>query len=214
VAFSHLNVSQSALISRKPGADHLVRTIALALYLSALAVPVTASASEHENRATYGEALRWYFEAAEAGDAQAQFLLALKYETGTDVERDLGKAADWYEKAARQGVLEAQFKFAASLQLGRGRAADLDGAAHWYELAARGGFAPAQYNLAVLLINAASSDEDRIDGLVWLMKARNQDFEPAEIYLARIEALWPAEVIATATVRSTSAPAANGKLDQ
>ncbi len=189
----------------------MARTIALALCLSALTVPVTAYASEHIDRATYGDALRWYFNTAEAGDAQAQFLLGLKYETGTDVARDLAEAANWFEKAARQGNLEAQFKFAALLERGQGRAADPIAAAQWYERAARNGFAPAQYNLGVLQINAASTDDQRIEGLVWLMKARDQGIEPAAELLARIEALWPAEIIATAKRRTAVDPAAGGK---
>jgi TPR repeat protein len=183
----------------------LVKTIALALFLSVLTVPVAVFAGEHLNRGTYGEALQWYFNAAEAGDAQAQFLLGLKYETGTDVARDLTKAANWYEKAALQGNPESQFKLAMLLENGRGRAADPAAAAQWYERAARGGYAPAQYNLGVLQLNAASTDAGRIDGLVWLMKARDQGIEPAAKFLARIEALWPAELIAAAEQRVVGA---------
>lgn len=184
----------------------MVRTIALALFLSALIAPLAAYAGEHLTRGTYGESLKWYFDAAEAGDARAQFLLGLKYETGTDVARDLAKAADWYEKAAHQDIPEAQFKLATFLDSGRGRIADPATAAQWYERAARGGYAPAQYNLGVLRLNTASTDDERIDGLVWLMKARDQGIEPAMKFLARIEALWPADLIATAEQRATVAP--------
>ena len=190
----------------------MIRIVTLALFLSSLTAPTTVFASEHLGRASYGEAMRWYLQAAEAGNAQAQFLLGLKYETGTDVTRNPGKAADWFEKAARQGILEAQFKLAALLERGKGRAADPDGAARWYERAARKGYAPAQYNLAVMRLNAASNDNERIDGLVWLMKACDQDFEPAAKFISRIGALWPAEVIAAAVVRNAGVPAAGGKL--
>ena len=188
----------------------LVRTIALALFLSALAAPIVASAGEHLSRGTYGDSLQWYFNAAKAGNANAQFLLGLKYETGTDVARDLAKAADWYEKAALQDTPEAQFKLASLLERGQGRASDAAAAAHWYARAARVGYAPAQYNLAVLQLNTASTDAERIAGLVWLMKARDQGIEPAAKFLARIEALWPAELIATATQRVASDTPAAG----
>ena len=55
----------------------MVRTIALALFLGALTAPIAAFASEHLPRGNYGDSLRWYFEAAEAGNARAQFLLGL-----------------------------------------------------------------------------------------------------------------------------------------
>lgn len=192
----------------------MVRTIALAFLLSALVAPVGAFAGEHLNHGTYGESLKWYFDAAKAGDARAQFLLGLKYETGTDVSRDLAKAADWYEKAAHQDIPEAQFKLATFLERGQGRAADPAAAAKWYERAARAGYAPAQYNFAVLQLNAASTDAQRIDGLMWLMKARDRGIEPAAKFLARIEALWPAELIAAAKQRAADEPASAGKSGQ
>ena len=176
----------------------LVRIIALALCLGALATTGAAVASEHLGRSTYGQALQWYFDAAQSGDAQAQFLLGRKYETGTDVARDLAEAATWYEKAARRGHVEAQFKFASLLEQGRGVSADPIGAAQWYERAAQQGYAPAQYNLAVLILNAASTDAQRVDGLVWLLKARDQGVEAAANFMSRIEALWPAEISASA----------------
>ena len=64
--------------------------------------------------------LNWYHQQADAGNARAQFLLAIKYETGTDVEQDLARAADLYERAARQGLPDAQFKLATFLEAGRG----------------------------------------------------------------------------------------------
>lgn len=182
------------------------RIFAFACCLTALVVSLDAFAAEHSGRATYGEALRWYFNAAEAGDARAQFLLGLKYETGTDVARDLKKAADWYEKAARQGNLEAQFKYATMLEQGRGRPADKAAAAQWYGLAARAGFAPAQYNLGVLQLNTASDEAARIEGLVWLILAREQGVAAAGEFLARIEAAWPPELVAAARRRAEETP--------
>jgi TPR repeat protein len=198
-------------LDRNWGQIILARTIALALYLSTLTAfaPAVGLADEHRPRVTYGDALQWYFDAAQAGNAQAQFLLGLKYETGTDVTRDFAAAANWYEKAARQGYLEAQFKLATFLARGRGRDADPVAAAQWYERAARAGFAPAQYNLGVLQLNAASNEVERIDGLVWLIRARDQGVEPAANFVARIEALWPAEIVAAAERRAADAEPAN-----
>lgn len=188
----------------------MARTILLAVCLSTLAAfaPAAAFADEQRPRVTYGEALQWYFDAAQAGNAQAQFLLGLKYETGTDVARDFAEAANWYEKAARQGYLEAQFKLATFLERGRGREADPAAAAQWYERAARAGFAPAQYNLGVLRLNAASNEVERIDGLVWLIRARDQGVGQAADFVARIKALWPAEIVAAAEQRAAADPAA------
>lgn len=177
------------------------------LCAAALVLSTAASAEQHIDRSPYGQALRWYFEAAEQGNPQAQFLLGLKYETGTDVARDFVAAADWYERAARQGYAEAQFKLAILVQHGQGRAADAAAAEHWYRESAQQGYAPAQYNLAVMLLNAARSDAERVDALVWLVKAHDQKFAAAGALLSRIEEQWPAELVADARQRAADIPA-------
>jgi TPR repeat protein len=48
------------------------------------------------------------FRRAEKGDAKAQFVLGLKYDTGTGVRQDYAEAAKWYRKAKDQGVADAK----------------------------------------------------------------------------------------------------------
>lgn len=192
------------------GSVAVLSKIAHVLSVAVVVLPIAASAAEHVDRSPYGQAMRWYFDAAAAGNPQAQFMLGLKYETGTDVARDYRTAADWYERAARQGYPEAQFKLASLLERGLGRSADAAAAAQWYERAARAGFAPAQYNLAVLILNSAKTDEDRVAGLTWLIRARDQGVTAAAEFLARIEAQWPEELVAAARQRAAEqAPDAN-----
>src|SRR5262245_9599325 len=57
---------------------------------------------------------------AEAGDAHAQFLLALRCEDGTDGPADPAAAAHWYERAAAQGFAPAQNNLGLLLFRGRG----------------------------------------------------------------------------------------------
>jgi TonB family protein len=45
--------------------------------------------------------------AAQAGDPMAQIALAQKYESGTQIPRDMGEARLWYAKAAAQGNVVA-----------------------------------------------------------------------------------------------------------
>ena len=49
------------------------------------------------------DALRWYREAAKAGDVGAQYLVASMYEQGDGTPRDLRLARYWYDIAARNG---------------------------------------------------------------------------------------------------------------
>lgn len=56
-------------------------------------------------------AIQAYKEAAAAGCAQAQYILAQRYETGTEiVKQSMKKAMDWYEQAAILGHAEAKDK--------------------------------------------------------------------------------------------------------
>ncbi|HAR33023.1 MAG TPA: hypothetical protein DCR95_02740, partial [Desulfobacter sp.] len=50
-----------------------------------------------------------YKNAAEQGNANAQYILGVMYEKGKDVPQDFKEAVKWYKLAAEQGVAQAQF---------------------------------------------------------------------------------------------------------
>lgn len=100
---------------------------------------------------TYGDAMRWYRKAAEAGDPKAMFYLGLTLEQGLQGDADASDAVDWYRRAAAAEYPLAQFKLGLLHQFGQLVARDLALAREWYEKAAGQGLADAQYNLAVLL---------------------------------------------------------------
>ncbi len=64
------------------------------------------------------EAVKWYRKAAEQGDGDAQFNLALMYYNGLYVPQDYAEAAKWYRKAAEQGHAKAQYNL--DLMYGKG----------------------------------------------------------------------------------------------
>ena len=49
------------------------------------------------------QAVQWYRQAAEQGDAQAQVLLGIAYESGRGVRQDSALAQEWYGKACDNG---------------------------------------------------------------------------------------------------------------
>ena len=57
--------------------------------------------------ATHDEAVCWYLEAAESGNAIAQYNLGPCYFGGTGVEQDLDFARDWLERSAKNGNKKA-----------------------------------------------------------------------------------------------------------
>ena len=90
------------------------------------------------------EAIR---QAAEKGDAEAQFNLATMYTNGEGVTKDDAEAVRWFRRAAEQGHAAAQYNLGVSYANGEGVTKDDAEAIRWYRLAAEQGHAAAQYNL-------------------------------------------------------------------
>ena len=61
---------------------------------------------------------------AEAGDAEGQFKLGLRYANGDGVLRDYREAADWFRRAADQGRADAQSTLASLYLAGLGVSQD------------------------------------------------------------------------------------------
>ena len=60
--------------------------------------------------------------AAEQGDADAQLLLGVMYNTGSGVAQDYKQAVAWYRKAAEQGYATAQSNLGGECCTGSGAA--------------------------------------------------------------------------------------------
>jgi len=107
-------------------------------------------------------------EAAERGDAEAQYNLGVNYETGQDIPQDYEVAVKWFTLAAEQGHASAQFSLGGSYYKGQGVPQDYKAAVKWYRLAAEQGNADAQ---AVL------------GGLYYLGEVVPRDYKAAEKWL-------------------------------
>jgi TPR repeat protein len=81
------------------------------------------------------EGLRWLRLAADAGVAEAQLQLAIRYERGLGLAQSDGDAAEWYQRAADQGLAGAQLFLGMLYRDGRGVPADLIAAHKWLNLA-------------------------------------------------------------------------------
>ena len=92
----------------------------------------------------------WFKDAAEKGDAAAQYNLGLMYDQGEGVQQDYDSARAWFEKAAEQGLAAAQYNLGVMYLQGEGVQQDYDSARAWFEKAAEQGLADAQYQLGVM----------------------------------------------------------------
>jgi TPR repeat protein len=86
-------------------------------------------------------------EAAEQGDAEAQWELGRRYEHGTGVDQDQTEAVKWYRKAAEQGHVLAQFFLGICYHYGLGVEQDKTEAVKWYRKVAEQGDALAKFYL-------------------------------------------------------------------
>ena len=85
--------------------------------------------------------------AAEKGDASAQYNLGLRYVDGRGVAKDSAEAAKWFRKAADQGNANGQFELGYLYEIGKGVAKDQKQAAKWYQKASAQGNANAMRRL-------------------------------------------------------------------
>ena len=156
---------------------------------------VLAAVPRHAGATTYGEAMSWYGVQAEAGDAQAQYLLAYALEQGVRSEADLEAARTWYTKSAEQGHGRAAYRLALMLIDGRGGPADAKAAERWLEPGAEAGDEPSQSLLGYLLAHDAV--ERWVKAYQWLtLAADNGDSFAAANLAALMKVMSAEEVIA------------------
>ena len=84
----------------------------------------------------WGEALKPCLQAAEQGNARAQYWFGSMYHSGHGTERSYELAARWWLTAARQGDGESQLNIAGLYRDGAGVLKDPVAAHMWYNIAA------------------------------------------------------------------------------
>ena len=81
----------------------------------------------------------WFYQAANSGDADAQYKIAVFFMDGVGVEEDLEAAHYWFMQAALQGDADAQYSLGICYEEGLGVEKDLDEAFDWYTRSAAQG---------------------------------------------------------------------------
>jgi TPR repeat protein len=120
---------------------------------------------------------------AHDGDREAQYLLALVYERGHLLGRDLAAAQVWMSKSADQGYLPAELNMGL-LYLhepkDRRPVGDYGSAERWLRLAATQGDAEAQFWLGLEYKRGAFGLTDYHEALQWLQKSTEQGLPIAQ----------------------------------
>ena len=127
----------------------------------------------------YAKAVTNLTQAAEQGDAEAQFKLGEIHELGSVTPAPL-KALEWYMKAAEQGYIPAQTEIGNIYYFGSGVPKDLAKAEAWYTKAAEQGDAEALFRLGQIYYYPAGETNDRAKAQEWYDKARYWFTQAAE----------------------------------
>ena len=110
-------------------------------------------------------------QAAEQGNADAQFNLGVMYDNGRGVRQDYAQAVQWYRKAAEQGYADAQYNLGVMYAQGQGVRQDYTQAMQWYRQSAEQGNAKAQYNLGLMYANGKGARQNLVIAKEWFGKA-------------------------------------------
>ncbi len=109
------------------------------------------------------DAVKYLTQAAEKGQAVAQYRLGTLYERGQGVTADPAKASHWYELSAAQGNRKAMHNLAVFYASKK----DMANAARWFAKAAALGLSDSEFNLAVLYERGDGVPQSLVDAFKW-----------------------------------------------
>jgi hypothetical protein len=109
---------------------------------------------------------------AASGDPGCQFNLALSYQMGDGVAKDIAAALQWYRKAAQAGFPPAQYNLAVLYANGSEVPRDEKEAAKWFYAAAQNGVFDAQKALIEWYATGRGVEKNPAKALAWDMIAR------------------------------------------
>ena len=159
-----------------PSADRFRRRVPGLVLLAALcwSGPAVADFEDGKRAALRGDYIAAYREwqpLADAGHADAQFLLGLMYKEGRGVERDFTASAAWLERAARQYHVDAQFFLGRALRDGQGTERDAARAVTLFRAAADKDHARAAFELGHLYRKGDGVAADDSEAGKWYLRA-------------------------------------------
>lgn len=113
-------------------------------------------------------------EAADSGDVEAQFNLAMSYSFGDGVEQNFVKAHNFFLKSANQGDVRAQYYLGVMYSNGHGIPKDLEQAYFWFSKSAFHGDADAQCELGMMYLQGLGVGKNEKEAFRNFLKAAEQ----------------------------------------
>ena len=138
----------------------------------------------------YDEALELIVPLADAGNTDAQNVLAIMYIQGWGVDQDAIRAREWFEKAAAGGNARASFNLARMYAMGNGVPKDCARALQYLRAPAEAGDPVGQVNLGSMYADGSECiPQDFEEALRWYRMAANQGDALAQHSLGAFYAL-------------------------
>jgi TPR repeat protein len=135
------------------------------------AVSALQRGNQYYGEKKYEEAVKWYQQAANDGNAEGMTNLGSMYSNGWGVMADNSAAAKWYLKAAESGSAKAMLYLGIIYQNGSGVNKSLTEAFNWYTKAANAGNAEGMFKLAEMYENGIGVDKNLTQALKWYKTA-------------------------------------------
>src|SRR5882724_10801713 len=133
---------------------------------------------------------------AEAGDADSQYRVGLRYYNGEGVAKDSTEAVKWFRKAAEQNLAAAQYSLGVCYYHGEGVAKDFAEPVKWYRKAAEQNYAKAQLMLGLCYIVGQGVARDYVESYKWMLLAAGQGDKDAKESATELEDRMSREQIA------------------
>lgn len=138
---------------------------------------------EEKAKELYGLAFPQLLKLAEAGNANAQWIIGVCCETSRGTKEDKKLAVAWYRKSADRGNHWAQSSLGRSYLDGSGVDKDPVEAAKWFRQSAEQDNPDAQRNLAWCYMNGEGVEKDKAEAVGWFRKSAEQGNADAQLTL-------------------------------
>jgi hypothetical protein len=128
---------------------------------------------------THAQAVRWLSQAANGGDAQAQFMLGKAYHEGhLGLAQDYGRAWSLFLSAAKTND-QASFMLSRMSKFGQGVAKDMKECVRWLQVSSDQGNGQAMYLLSTAYANGDGVEKDPKSARHWLEESAEKHFPVA-----------------------------------
>lgn len=190
-----------------------MRNLYIAICMTGLLLGGCASTQQHNEVALNQNENSFQIlnQLAKDGNVNAQFDLAMAYDTGNGATLDYENAASWYLRAAEQGHTAAQAMLGGMYVVGRGVQQDDELGRLWSERAAREGDHTALFVLGVIYESGLGVVPDYVNAYAYLSLSELNGYSSVGERISELEKKMSVEEISLAQAKARRCVISNYK---